>query len=56
MVKLGYRKKALDNFIPIHSDVKNLPLYYLAFFSRNEKGYDFWNKVKNRNVDPELGF
>lgn len=54
MVKLGYRKEAIDNFIPIHSDEKNLPLYYLAFFSRNPKGYEFWKKVKNRIIEPTI--
>lgn len=54
MVKLGYREEAINNFIPIRSDEKNLPLYYLAFFSRNPKGYEFWEKVKKRVIDPTL--
>lgn len=52
MVKLGYRHEAINNFISIHSDEKNLPLYYLAFYSRHPKGYDFWKKVKTRNTNP----
>jgi len=52
MVKLGYRHEAINNFISIRSDEKNLPLYYLAFYSRHPKGYDFWKKVKKRNTNP----
>jgi three-Cys-motif partner protein len=54
MVKLNYRKEAIDNFISFHSEEKNLPLYYLAFYSRNHRGYDFWKKVKQRNEDLSL--
>lgn len=56
MIKLGYLDEAIDNFISIHSDEKNLPLYYLAFFSKHPRGYDFWKKVKNISTEPELGF
>lgn len=52
MVKLGYRHEAINNFISIRSNEKNLPLYYLAFYSRHPKGYDFWKKVKKRNTNP----
>jgi three-Cys-motif partner protein len=52
MVELGYRQEAINNFISFRSDEKNLPLYYLAFYTRHPKGYDFWKKVKNRNSDP----
>jgi three-Cys-motif partner protein len=52
MVKLGYRHEAINNFISIRSNEKNLPLYYLAFYSRHSKGYDFWKKVKKRNTNP----
>ncbi|OGU55353.1 MAG: hypothetical protein A2V66_04040 [Ignavibacteria bacterium RBG_13_36_8] len=54
MVRLGYLEEAVDNFIPIRSDEKNLPLYYLAFYSRNKRGYDFWKKVKSRNTEKGL--
>lgn len=56
MVKIGYRREAINNFISIRSDEKNLPLYYLAFFSKHPTGYDFWNKVRKRNTEPELDF
>lgn len=54
MVKLNYKEEAINNFIPFHSEEKNLPLYYLAFYSRHPKGYDFWKKVKKRNEEPNL--
>lgn len=56
MVRLGYEQEAIDNFISIRSDEKNLPLYYLAFFSKHRRGYDFWKKVKEISTEPELGF
>lgn len=56
MVKLDYLDNAINNFIPIRSDEKNLPLYYLTFFSKHKTGYDFWKKVKMRNTEPELEF
>ena len=55
MVKLGYLDIAINNFISIRSDENNLPLYYLAFFSKNERGYDFWKKVKKISEEPQLG-
>ncbi|MBS3945855.1 MAG: three-Cys-motif partner protein TcmP [Melioribacter sp.] len=55
MVKIGYLNQANNNFISIKSDEKNLPLYYLAFYSKHARGYDFWNKVKQLSDQPELG-
>ncbi|MCF8241455.1 MAG: three-Cys-motif partner protein TcmP [Melioribacteraceae bacterium] len=52
MVYLGYREEALDNFISIKSDAKNLPLYYLAFYSKHQTGYKFWKTVQQRNNEP----
>lgn len=54
MVKLNFKKDAVNNFIPFHSEERNLPLYYLAFYSRHSRGYDFWKKVKSRNEDLNL--
>lgn len=55
MVVLGYKHEAIENFISIRSDEKNLPLYYLAFFSKHDRGYDFWKKVRDISMEPELG-
>lgn len=47
MKRLDYLPASLDDMYPVRSDQKNLPLYYLAFFSRHKKGYEFWRKVLN---------
>ena len=44
MLSIGYFKTAKGNTVEIKSSGKKLPLYHLAFFSRHERGYDFWNK------------
>lgn len=54
MVSLNYKSEAINNFISIRSDEKNLPLYYLGFYSRSTREYDFWKKVKKRNEHPDL--
>lgn len=56
MVSIGYRKETINNFISIRSDEKNLPLYYLMFFSKHPRGYDFWEKVRGRNTEWEFEF
>lgn len=43
MLELGYLRSA-QNTKEFRSAEKNLPLYHLAFFSRNQRGYDFWKK------------
>jgi three-Cys-motif partner protein len=45
MERLRYLTASLSQMYAVRSDQKNLPLYYLAFFSRHEKGYDFWKEV-----------
>ena len=57
MANLGYIKLPINKMVPIRSYEKNLPLYYLAFFSRNEKGYIFWKQVlQYSRKQPELPF
>jgi three-Cys-motif partner protein len=38
----------------IKSNVKNLPLYYLAFYSKHARGNDFFDKAR-KYVTPQLG-
>jgi three-Cys-motif partner protein len=45
MASLGYLPMALDRMVKIRTHDRRLPLYYLAFYSRNERGLDFWEKV-----------
>lgn len=44
MLSLGSLKSNVKNTREFRSSERNLPLYHLAFFSRNERGYDFWKK------------
>lgn len=46
MIKLGYQKTKLMH--QIRSNEKNLPLYYLAFYSKSSRGVDFFKKVQQR--------
>lgn len=46
MSKLMY--KPTKHMHPIRSNEKNLPLYYLSFFSKHSTGEDFFVKVQNR--------
>ena len=46
MEQLDYLKTPMDRMVGVRSDDRNLPLYYLAFFSRHERGYKFWDQVR----------
>lgn len=43
---LGYKSKM--NMHQIRSNDKNLPLYYLAFYSKHDRGHEFFKKVEKR--------
>jgi len=51
MSTLGYLATPLHTMIEMRSDEKNLPLYHLALFSRHERAYDFWEKVRTSATD-----
>jgi len=51
MCKLNYERG--NNMHQIRSNEKNLPLYYLSFYSKDPRGIDFFKKIKKR-VDPQL--
>jgi three-Cys-motif partner protein len=51
MESLGYLRTPLDRMKHVRSDEKNLPLYYLALFSRNPRGADFWDEVLKYGTD-----
>lgn len=53
MSKMGYQ--STKHMHQIRSNDKNLPLYYLAFFSKHERGEDFFKKVQARVTD-QLSF
>jgi len=52
MMDLGY----VANKHLVRSSNKNLPLYYLAFYSKHDRGNDFYKKVKQTAIgQTELG-
>ena len=51
MESLGYLKKPLDRMKLVRSAEKNLPLYYLALFSRSETAFKFWDDVLTYGTD-----
>ena len=55
MESLGYLNKPLDRMKLVKSDDKQLQLYYLALFSRNETAYKFWDDVLKYSTD-QTGF
>lgn len=51
MINMGYKPEKQAH--QIKSNVKNLPLYYLTFYSKHERGNDFFDKAK-KYVNPQL--
>ncbi len=51
MESLGYIKQPLHSMKLVRSVEKNLPLYYLALFSRHETAYKFWRDVLKYSTD-----
>jgi three-Cys-motif partner protein len=45
MQSLGYMEQRPHQMRLVRSDEKNLPLYYLALFSRHSTAYKFWEQV-----------
>jgi len=55
METLGYLDHAAEQAELIRSVEKNLPLYRLAFFSRNPLGARFWKEV-TKYATPQTAF
>lgn len=51
MESLGYLKKPRNRMKLVRSLDKNLPLYYLALFSKNEIAFKFWDDVLKYSTD-----
>jgi len=51
MESLGYLPQALHQMKQVRSNYKNLPLYYLALFSRSKTAYGFWRDVLKYGTD-----
>jgi three-Cys-motif partner protein len=45
MQTLGYLPVEFDKMKQVRSDVKNLPLYHLALFSRHALAFEYWDDV-----------
>lgn len=57
MKSLGYERTPLSKMKAVRSDDKNLPLYYLALFSRHPLAYKLWQQVLQYSDDQmSLGF
>jgi three-Cys-motif partner protein len=54
MSGLGYLTPGLERMIEVRTRDNNMRLYYLAFFSKNERGYEFWDEVRRYSTD-QLG-
>lgn len=53
MRTLDYLEVRPDQMKLVRSDEKNLPLYYLALFSRHSTGYEFWEQVRKYSTDQQ---
>lgn len=51
MESLGYLPTPLHKMKKVRSDEKNLPLYYLALFSKHATAYQFWDEVLKYGTD-----
>ena len=51
MESLGYLHQESHQMKLVRSDDKNLPLYYLALFSRHDTAYKFWKDVRKYSTD-----
>jgi|SRR4051812_34914242 hypothetical protein len=51
METLGYLPTPLHKMKRVRSDEKNLPLYYIAMFSRHQLAHTFWDVVLEYGTD-----
>lgn len=51
MRSLGYLDVTLDKMKHVRSTERNLPLYYLALFSRHSTAYQYWDQVLKYGTD-----
>jgi three-Cys-motif partner protein len=56
MELLGYLPTPVHKMKKVRSDEKNLPLYYLALFSRHETASKFWDEVLKYGTDQRMLF
>ncbi len=51
MEGIGYLPVPFHKMKQIRSDVRNLPLYHLALFSKHQRAFDFWDQVLKYSTD-----
>jgi len=51
METLGYLPTPLHTMKRVRSNERNLPLYYIALFSRSQLAYKFWDQVLKYSTD-----
>jgi len=51
METLGYLPTPIHRMKKVRSDEKNLPLYYIALFSRHQLAHDFWDNALKYGTD-----
>ena len=51
MREIGYLHATLDDLVCVNVPDNNMRLYYLAFFSKSERGHDFWRKARSSSTD-----
>lgn len=51
MSQIGYLPMTLEDMVKVRTYEKNLPLYFLAFFSRHRQGLKFWGEVRKYATD-----
>ncbi len=51
MEGIGYLSVPFHKMKQIRSDVRNLPLYHLALFSKHQRAFDFWDEVLKYSTD-----
>lgn len=51
MNDIGYLTRDTSEMIEVKTYTNNMRLYYLAFFSKHPKGYEFWKHVRAYSTD-----
>lgn len=51
MESIGYLPQPFYRMKHVRSDLRNLPLYHLALFSRHDRAYKFWDEVLTWSTD-----
>jgi hypothetical protein len=54
MKRLGFIYNGPGEDVPVYLPVKNVKLYHLAFYSKNELGMKFWRTAR-KGSDDQLG-